>query len=70
MKVKKYYIDEPDTVHCYLNSRRNSCGCGSNLFHYEYNGTNIYGVCNACETRIYEIKEEYIEECLKEGFWK
>ena len=71
MITKKYYSDNTDKVHSYWNGgKRNPCNCGSNLYHYEYDGTNISGICNNCGTKLYEMKEEYVEECLKEGFWK
>lgn len=48
----------------------NPCGCGSNLFRYEYDGENVYGVCNSCDTDIYALKEEYKQEYLERGIWK
>ena len=44
MTTKKYYSDNPDKVHNYwIEGKRNPCGCGSNLFHYEYDGTDVSG---------------------------
>ena len=44
MIIKKYYSDSPDKVHNYwIEGKRNPCGCGSNLFHYEYDGTDVSG---------------------------
>ena len=71
MITKKYYSDNPDKVHSYwIEGKRNPCECGSNVFHYEYDGINIFAKCNSCNKTIYEIKKEYIEECLSEGLWK
>ena len=71
MTTKKYYSDNPDKVHNYwIEGKRNPCGCGSNLFHYEYDGINVSGICNACGVKLYEMKEEYVEDLLKEGVWK
>lgn len=70
---KTQYYDKPqdDTIWCYfVKGVSNPCGCGSNCYHYEYNGEKIYGVCNACKTDIYEVKIEYIKEKLKQGVWK
>ena len=57
-------------THILLKGENNPCGCGSNCYHDEYDGKKIYGVCNACDTDIYELKDEYVEEKLKEGIWK
>lgn len=48
----------------WFKSERNPCGCGSNLFHEEFNGKTLYGVCNACDSDIYELKfdADYIEK--------
>lgn len=55
----------------YTGEGKNPCGCGSNCFHYEYDKVlnKIYGVCNCCNTDIYEVKEEYIKEKLSTGKW-
>jgi len=44
--------------------------CKANCYHYEYDGENIYGVCNACCRDLYIVKPEYIEKELNEGVWK
>ena len=70
-KRKFQYYDDGEYYHNYLvNGENNPCGCGSNVYHLEYDGKKIYGVCNACNTDIYEYKDEYIEEELKQGIWK
>ena len=48
--------------------KRNPCKCGSNLFHEEYSGTHIYGVCNACDMDIYEFK--FDKEYIQKSEWK
>ena len=70
-KRKIQYYDNGKQYHTYyVKGENNPCGCGSNCYHYEYDGKKIYGVCNACDTDIYELKDEYVEEILKEGIWK
>lgn len=67
-KIQCY--DESKDIWCYYDGKnRNPCGCGSNCYHYEYDGEKIYGVCNACKADIYEMKPEYVEEKLKQGVW-
>ena len=55
----------------FVPKENNPCGCGSNCYHYEYDriDNRIYGVCNACNKDIYEMKQEYIEEFLQRGKW-
>ena len=70
-KRKIQYYDDGEYYHNYwVKGENNPCGCGSNVYHLEYDGKKIYGVCNACNTDIYEYKDEYIEEELKQGIWK
>lgn len=57
-------------VWCYYTTENNPCGCGSNCYHYEYDGAHVIGVCNACKSDIYMIKDEYTQEYLNEGVWK
>lgn len=45
------------------------CSCGANVYHYEYDGENIYGVCNGCGKDLYIVKPEHIDEYLKQGVW-
>ena len=48
MRRKIQYCEENETIHSYyVPHERNPCGCGSNLYHLQYDGKNIYGVCNA-----------------------
>lgn len=70
-RKKQYYDDEPETL-CsyYVKHERNPCGCGSNLYHYEYDGKDVYGVCNACWEDIYILNEDYAQEELKKRIWK
>ncbi len=70
-KRKIQYYDSGKQYHTYMvKEERNPCGCGSNCYHLEYDGEKIYGVCNACDTDIYEIKDEYVKEKLNQGIWK
>ena len=48
----------------------NPCGCGSNVYHLEYDEKTIFGVCNVCGKDIYEVKPVYIPQKLNEGIWK
>jgi hypothetical protein len=67
----QYYLNVEDGVWCYFIKRENTpCRCGSNCYHHEYDGSVIKCVCNACDTDIYEIKEEYTNEKLNNGIWK
>ena len=54
----------------YVGKQRNPCGCGSNCYHYEFDGKDIFGVCNACYADVYQVKEEFIGEYLERGVWK
>ena len=49
----------------------NPGSCGSNCYHYEYDriAGKIFAVCNACDTDIYVVREEYIKEKLNTGKW-
>ena len=67
-RVKQYYADK-DLIWTYFIPQE-SCLCGSNVYHYEYDGKKIYGVCNACSEDIYILKDEYVEETLTKGIWK
>lgn len=70
-KRKIQYYDSRKQYHTYMvEGERNPCGCGSNCYHLEYDGEKIYGVCNGCNTDIYEIKDEYVKEKLNQGIWK
>lgn len=70
-KRKTQCYKDNKKIWCYYSSDSlNPCGCGSNCYHYEFDGKKIYGVCNACDTDIYEVKDEYMREKLKEGTWR
>ena len=70
-KRKTQCYKDDGKVWCYYSSDSlNPCGCGSNCYHYEFDGKKIYGVCNACGTDIYEMKNEFVKEKLKQGIWK
>ncbi len=71
MRTKQYYKDAPKTIHSYyVPHEKNPCGCGSNVYHYEYDGKDVYGVCNACERDIYILDKDGAQEKLKSGIWK
>lgn len=67
-RVKQYYADK-DLIWAYFIPKER-CSCGANVFHYEYDGKNIYGVCNACDQDLYIVKKEYVNKHLSEGIWK
>lgn len=70
-KKRQYQRYDSGNVWCYYNPyKRNPCGCGSNCYHYEYDGEKIYGVCNGCQTDVYEVKPEYIDGKLATGVWR
>ena len=47
-----------------------SCSCGCNVHRYEYDGENIFIVCNACNECLGTIKDEYLDKYLNKGVWK
>lgn len=68
-KIQKY----PGTKNVwtyYTSNTQNPCECGSNCYHYEYDGQKVIGVCNACSQDIYEVKSEYVQEYLDKGIWE
>lgn len=69
-RVTQYYEDSEGVWSYFISGQKNPCGCGSNLYHYQYDGEKLYCVCNSCSCDIYEIREEYIEELLDKGVWK
>jgi hypothetical protein len=64
----KYYPE--GVLWQYMSSNDHHCHCGSNVYHHEYDGENIWGVCNACGEKLYQLKDEYAERDLEEGEWK
>lgn len=60
---------DSDRIWCYYSKEPNPCGCGSNCFHYEYDGHRVIGICNACKSNIYTVKDEYTQEFLEKGTW-
>lgn len=70
--IMNQYHEDSDNIWQYMSEESNRCGCGSNVYHLEYDEKdgNIYGVCNACDARIYIYKEEYVKEKLEQGVWK
>lgn len=70
-RLTQYHEDQKTLWQYFTGDRNNPCNCGSNCYHLEYNkiDNKIYGVCNACDTDIYEIRDEYIGEELQTGRW-
>lgn len=68
-RKRQYYLDKQDKLwdHYIVDL---CCSCGANVYHYEYDGNEIYGVCNACGKDVYVVKKECIDKRLKEGVWK
>lgn len=62
--MKKQY-HENKTLWQYMSSGI-KCACDCNVFHHEYDEDveKIYVVCNACDKKIGEIREEYVDEEL------
>lgn len=67
-KIQKHL--DTKNVWTYFSPEKNPCGCGSNCYHYEYDGQKIIGVCNGCGRDIYEVKPEYVQEYLDKGIWE
>ena len=71
MKRKIQRHADTNDIWTYYNPEMgNPCGCGSNCYHYEYDGKRVIGVCNACNQDIYEVKPEYVKEYLDNGVWE
>lgn len=71
-KRKIQYCEDGVLCHSYVldgGKTYNPCGSGSNVYHLEYDGKTIFGVCNACGKDIYEVKPVYIPQKLNEGIW-
>lgn len=70
-RLTQCYKDSENIWQYYDAIKNNPCECGSNCYHYEYDriDNKIYGVCNACGTDIYEVREEYMNEKLQIGKW-
>lgn len=48
----------------------NPCGCGCNLYHLEYDGSEVFTVCNSCGKDIAIIEKNQAKELLKQGSWR
>lgn len=46
------------------------CNCGANVFHYVFDGSVVFGVCNGCGRAVWKIKPEFTNKELSEGVWK
>ena len=72
-RLSQRYPNDEDKVWCYfVKDTPNPCGCGSNVFHKEYDvlKEKIYGVCNSCGKDVYEVEPEFKQEELCKGVWK
>lgn len=67
---RKTQHDEYGIKSYMVKGERNNCGCGSNCYHYQYDGEDVIGVCNACGKDIHIILDEYKEDYLSRGVWK
>ena len=70
-RLIRHYEDTNNLWTSYISDTFSPCGCGSNCFHYEYdkNKDTIYGVCNGCNSDIYEVKLSYKDLILSQGNW-
>ena len=69
-RTAQFYLDQPYTKWTYyIAGTKNPCGCGSNCYHYEYDGKRVIGVCNGCGADIYELNGDLVEGRLAEGVW-
>ena len=48
----------------------NPCGCGCNLYHLEYDGSEVFTVCNSCGKDIAIIEKNQAKELVKQGSWR
>lgn len=66
---KKQYYNDVDKVWQYYQPKE-TCSCGCNVYHFEYDGKKIYSICNACEEIVGVVRNERVEELLNKGVWK
>jgi len=67
MSNRKIKLKDGEIESFWYKGEKNPCKCGSNLFHKEYEGKHLYGVCNACDRDVYEL--EFKEEYVKNSEW-
>lgn len=48
----------------------NPCECVCNLYHLEYDGSEVFTVCNSCEKDIAIIEKNQAKELLKQVSWR
>ena len=70
IRKRKWRVDSNGKVISYYQKKQNHCGCGSNCYHYEYDGTDVYIVCNACFSDLFSVKPEYRQEYIDNNEWK
>lgn len=64
-----YHDNGTELWQFFIEGQKNPCECGSNMFHYEYDGEKIYGICNCCGQRIYTVATSYVQGYLDMGKW-
>ena len=70
IRKRKWLVGSDGNVKTFFQSKGNHCGCGSNCYHYEYDGTDVYIVCNGCYSDLYSVKPEYRQEYIDNNEWK
>ncbi len=68
-KNRKIQYKEPGDIWCFW-TKGEYCPCGANVYHHEYDGKDIYCVCNACKADLAIFKEEFIAEQLNNSIWE
>ena len=68
MAKRKVKLKDGEIESFWYKGEMNPCHCGSNLFHEEYDGNNLYGVCNACNRDLYIFR--FDEEYINNSKWK
>lgn len=68
--TKVAIYDNGDIKSFMTKGQRNTCGCGSNCYHYVTDDIDVLGICNACGLPIYQIRKEYVQEKLTSEKWK
>ena len=66
----RYDIDGSGVESFWIKGVKNPCGCGSNVYHYELDGEKVIGVCNSCNTDIYEVYGTHASELISNGIWR
>ena len=66
-----YCFKDNNDIQLYLGDMPNSCGCGSNCYHFEHDtiDNKTYAICNRCDKDLFIMKEKDVLEQLKNGRW-